>query len=287
VDNATCGRFNPCRTFAAAQIPVVPGGEIVVLDAGGYSPITITKSLSIIADGVMAGINPQTGNAITVAAGATDKVFIRGLYLEGKGTGARGINATGFGSLFIENVRINAFSGDVMSTGINIAPTTTGTHYVSIKDSEVRNSLNEGIGFSGGLGGPLTMVIDHTRIERNTFGISGANGTVTLRDSMISGNSNAGISTIGGISPVLTHINVVESTVSHNGTNGIETNSFGPASVNMRYRLTNSSLTNNGSCGVFVNAPAVVETVQNNLISGNTVGQVCGGVLTPTPLGER
>src|SRR5688572_24429167 len=67
IDNATCGRTNPCRTFGAAITAVNPGGEVVVLDSAGYGPVAITKPVSIIAPpGVHAAVAPTAGAAIEV-----------------------------------------------------------------------------------------------------------------------------------------------------------------------------------------------------------------------------
>src|ERR1700687_6218216 len=79
--------LTPCQTFAGAVLQLNPGGEAIVLDSGGYGPVTITQSLTIEAPaGVTAFIHPPSGDAITVNAGATDTVILRGLTLNG-GTG--------------------------------------------------------------------------------------------------------------------------------------------------------------------------------------------------------
>lgn len=38
-----------CRSFAAALAPTNAGGEIIMLDSAGYGPVSINKSVSIIA----------------------------------------------------------------------------------------------------------------------------------------------------------------------------------------------------------------------------------------------
>ena len=57
------------------------GGEITVLDSAGYGSVTINKSVSITnEEGVEAGITTPTAvNAITVNAGLSDVVNLRGL----------------------------------------------------------------------------------------------------------------------------------------------------------------------------------------------------------------
>jgi hypothetical protein len=103
-DANPCTALSPCRTFQAAHDAVLPGGEISVLDTGGYQPLTITKAISIVAVGIEASIATPSGvNAITINAGPTDKVSLRGLTLDGAGLGLNGILFTSGQSLTVED----------------------------------------------------------------------------------------------------------------------------------------------------------------------------------------
>src|SRR5882672_8393711 len=42
-----CSRTAPCKTFAGAISKTAEGGEIDVLDPGGYGAVTITKAMTI------------------------------------------------------------------------------------------------------------------------------------------------------------------------------------------------------------------------------------------------
>src|ERR671934_1739865 len=85
-DANPCDRATPCRSFGAAIANTTAGGEVIVLDSGGYGPVTITKAVSIIAPpGIYAGITALSGDAIDVSAGTSDKVTLRGLTLNGIG----------------------------------------------------------------------------------------------------------------------------------------------------------------------------------------------------------
>src|SRR5215813_8355920 len=55
-DANPCSRTAPCKTFAGAISKTAPAGEINVLDPGGFGAVTITKSISIIAEGNIAGV---------------------------------------------------------------------------------------------------------------------------------------------------------------------------------------------------------------------------------------
>ena len=62
----------PCQTFAGAVTQLNPDGEVIVLDSGGYGPVTITQGVTIEAPaGVTAFVHPPSGDAITVNAGTS------------------------------------------------------------------------------------------------------------------------------------------------------------------------------------------------------------------------
>src|SRR5437868_5626900 len=86
-DANDCNRPTPCRTFQVAHDKTLPLGEITVLDPGGYGAVTITKGISIINDGVGEAGTLVSGGAIgiTVNAGSTDHVSLRGLTVKGIG----------------------------------------------------------------------------------------------------------------------------------------------------------------------------------------------------------
>src|SRR5438094_1892466 len=46
-DANPCSRTAPCKTFAGAISKTAVGGEIDVLDPGGFGAVTITKSITI------------------------------------------------------------------------------------------------------------------------------------------------------------------------------------------------------------------------------------------------
>jgi len=108
-DANPCSRTAPCKTFAGAISKTAAGGEINVLDPGGFGAVTITKTITIDATGVEAGVLINGTNGIRVAAGATDSVFLRGLDFVGLGTGIDGIEFSSGLMLTVENCRISGF----------------------------------------------------------------------------------------------------------------------------------------------------------------------------------
>src|ERR1700745_3965303 len=65
-DANPCSRTAPCKTFAGAISKTANGGEIDVLDPGGFGALTITKSITINATGVTAGVLVAGTNGITI-----------------------------------------------------------------------------------------------------------------------------------------------------------------------------------------------------------------------------
>src|SRR5215471_16146383 len=75
-DANPCSRTAPCRTFTQAISQTNPGGEVYVLDTAGYGPFAITKTLSVVAQGVTAGISVFSGDGNDINAGPTDTVIL-------------------------------------------------------------------------------------------------------------------------------------------------------------------------------------------------------------------
>ena len=125
-DANPCSRTAPCKTFAGAISKTATGGEINVLDPGGFGAVTITKSITISSEGFEAGVLVSGTNGIVINATTTSNVVLRGLDIEGLGTGLDGIKVLGgLGSLHVEKCTINNFRG-TNGSGIEIATSTAG-----------------------------------------------------------------------------------------------------------------------------------------------------------------
>src|SRR5580692_7615954 len=66
-DANPCSRTAPCKTFAGAIAVTAVGGEINVLDPGGFGAVTITKSIQIRSESVEAGVLVSGTNGIVVS----------------------------------------------------------------------------------------------------------------------------------------------------------------------------------------------------------------------------
>ena len=123
-DANPCSRTAPCKTFAGAISKTAAGGEINVLDPGGFGAVTITKSITIRSDHIEAGVLVSGTNAIIVSAGAADKVVLEGLDIEGLGTGIHGVSILAGKEIYIIRCSIRHFT----QNGVDLASSTFGGH---------------------------------------------------------------------------------------------------------------------------------------------------------------
>src|SRR5262249_43481981 len=113
-DANPCSRTAPCKTFAGAISKTAAGGEIDALDPAGYGAVTITKAITIDGGGgQVASVLVAGTNGIVVNAGASDRVILRNIRINGiKGSGNGGLNGIRFISglaLGVENCVIFGF----------------------------------------------------------------------------------------------------------------------------------------------------------------------------------
>src|SRR5947199_4073101 len=84
-DANNCDVATPCRSFQRAHDQTNSDGEVTVLDPGGYGALTITKSISIVNDGVGEASILVSGDStgITINAGAAAYINLRGITIQG------------------------------------------------------------------------------------------------------------------------------------------------------------------------------------------------------------
>jgi hypothetical protein len=219
-DGGACTRAAPCRTFAFAFAQTAAGGEIDVLDTANYGPVFITNAISIVNDGVgVASIGVTLGNAITINAGLSDSVHLRGLTIDGFGGAIAGIAFGSGGNLEIENCVIQNFT----NSGIIIAPSSSGSFSVSntIASNNSGNGLVVGPFGSAVVAGVLSQVTANNNFNGITVGgtlTTAASLNVNIVDSEFSNNSNVGVgvNSASGLAP--TAVTVRNSVASYNGT---------------------------------------------------------------------
>lgn len=110
-DANPCSRTAPCKTFAGAISKTATGGEINCLDPAGYGGLTITKSISIVCNGVVGSSLVSGTNGIVINGFPTDQVLLDGIEIEGLNTGLDGIRVLSVGRLTVRNVSVRNFTG--------------------------------------------------------------------------------------------------------------------------------------------------------------------------------
>lgn len=271
-DANPCSRTAPCKTFAGAISKTAAGGEINCLDPGGFGGVTITKSITISCEAGTAGVLVSGTNAIIVNAAASDRVFLKGLDIEGLITGLNGINVLSAALVHVEDCVIRNFQGaNPNGFGIKLTPS-AGLTFIVARTTLYNNGT---AAFGGGVqvrptGGFTSGTLDKVIAVRNGSGITGdGNGggsfNFTVRDSTLSGNVTDGIfNTTAGTGIV----NVERSSIVNNSTNGLRTTS---AAI---IRVGSSSISGNTTA----TSGAGVQSYGNNQINGNGTDTIPGGV---------
>jgi hypothetical protein len=268
-DTGTCAITAPCRTFAYALTQTAASGEIIVLTSGGYGAVTITQSVSIINTSNFAGVTVASGNGITINAGAGDSVTLRGLSVDGGGTGLNGIVFNSGAKLTIDQCDLMNFHNTGNSGyGILMQPT-SGSVSIAITNTTASNNEYAGVSYSPLGATTAAMVIDHVTANNGIYGIiignPYASGTVSasISNSIASFNTSTGFYFF-----VYTAISLDASNASSNGQIGVATSGGTLA-------LGRSVLMNNGTYGLGVNT-GTVNSYKDNRIAGNGTAPVFG-----------
>jgi len=241
--------LTPCQTFAGAVLQLNPGGEVIVLDSGGYGPVTITQALTIEAPpGVIAFIHPPSGDAITVSTGSSDAVTLRGLVLN---DGSVGINVTSVGTLRIEGCALSGFTSGV-------AFETAGT--LEMKETTVASVVDAAVLIQPPTG-KAYFSIDHCRFVDNFLGVYIEDRTTGTASNSVFARQSGGAVGAGLFGPGKTEFNLENCVISNNET--------GIVSNGALVRVSNSTLTNNDTALDPIGSGSIL-TRNNNTVQGNT-----------------
>jgi Right handed beta helix region len=238
-DANPCSRTAPCKTLAGAISKTATGGEINILDPGGFGAVTVTKSVTIDGGGIIGSILSSATNGIIVNA-PNSSVTIRNFSINGAGTtlGINGIRVLAVKRLLVENCSLNNFSGN----GIDFNSTTAAD--IMINNTTIQNA-------SGGVGivGPGSS--------------TGSGGFTVIDGCHIYGIQNSGISISGATATV------GNSVISGCGT-GVESKAGAAA------HLSGNIITNNATA---LKGPGTLTSSKNNSVTGNVAQGVTATVV--------
>lgn len=259
-DANPCSRTAPCKTFAGAISQTLAGGEINCLDPGGYGAVTITLAISIICDNTEAGVLGSGTNAIVVNAGVNDVVILRGLDIEGVGTGINGISFIGGKALHVDRTLIRGFATD----GINFAPNNANAS-LFVNDTTIADNPGGGILIKPQGAFTAKATITNTQMLRSVFGLRVEDrGKATVDRSTAASNSNNGFLVVSASTAA--EINISHSISANNGTNGVQANG-----ASALIRILDTQLVDNATGIGLANGGAVASYSQaTNANVGNT-----------------
>jgi hypothetical protein len=256
-----CSRTAPCKTYAGAISKTATGGEISVLDPGGYGTLTVTKAITV-DGGSGAGwgstlFSSVNGFVINITTNlATDKVILRNLSINGAGTtlGVDGIRFLDGQQLTVENVDIFNFSGD----GIEVNQAQASN--VFLKNVRITHG---GTGIKIAAAAPCVGTMYDVHVD----GMTGqgvqfvSNSIFAIRDLISARHGGSGVRTEQA------SVNVtVENSISMG-------NNFGFEAVGGNLRITNSGMYNNNT-----NLTNNVGSTGNNRNAGNTTTNTPAGL---------
>jgi hypothetical protein len=246
-DANPCSRTAPCKTFAGAISKTAAGGEISVLDPGGFGAVTITKSIAIVNQGSLGSVLAAGTNGILINTPGVH-VVLRGLDINGAGTGLDGIRFLQGASLTVEDSRIYGFTGNCIEATHGVGST------MFVRDSTISGNVSGGIQTTGA----GDTVLDNVRLQRNgVFGLRVTAGEIMVRNSVVANNTDHGINVNpGGV------VNVDNSLFSGHEVAGIRT---GGTSI---VRVGNSTIVGNTN-GLQAKGPSAIVSLGNNAVAGN------------------
>jgi hypothetical protein len=245
-----------CRHFSRALAQTNPAGEITCVDNANYfEPATVTIAITVTFDCQHAGDFP---NFVINGTGIT--VTLRNFDMSNTGNGPA-VEFKNGAALILQNVHISNEVG--VGSAIRFAPAANAQLIVS--DCLINSNPGVGILTKPPSGVQASFTIQRTTIQGNQYGIAadGTNGGSIqgmVRDSAVTGNSQAGIITQAAGANVTVSVDNVS--VTSNGT-GLWAQD-GTAILARR-----SFITGNGT-GVQANGSGAVFSYGDNSLNANT-----------------
>ena len=272
-DANPCSRTAPCKTFPGAISKTAAGGEINCLDPGGFGGVTITKAITIKCQYTEGGVLVSGTNAIVVNAAATDKVVLRGLDINGLGTGLNGVRILQAKSVKVLDSEIYGFVRD----GIDFEPSNSFANLV-VDNTHIHDNTGNGLLIAPPSAGSFARGhISHSLVENNGCG---ATVTENLPDPAFAFTTRCGTQAAGtgGSNPKLTALHNAFIQADGTGGHGLFTNGTDAIIVVGDSEITNNSV---GVEGINGGTNGGVYTFKNNYVDSNGTNGTFKGTVTP------
>jgi hypothetical protein len=267
-DANPCSRTAPCKTFAGAISKTLGGGEIDVLDPGGFGAVTITKSITLDGGGgQVASILVSGSNGVNISAAATDIIILRNLRFNGivqtGSPGLVGVQVNTAARVVIEKCDIFGFG----TAALLVATSATSSPLVKFQETTLNNNA-AGISVKP-TGGTVKIEIESTHVDANTNaglrvdGTAGGAVIATISESSISLNGAAGLNVLSGTANV--SVDVQRTVIANNNGAGVSSsNTNGGTST---VTVGDSMLSNNVSAWNIAGT-ATLASYKNNQVTG-------------------
>jgi Right handed beta helix region len=260
-DANPCSRTAPCKTFAGAISKTATRGEINCLDPGGFGGVTITKSLTIKCHYTEGGVLVSGTNAIVVNAPTDARVTLKGLDINGLGTGLNGIRILQASSVKIVDVEIFGF----VRNGVDVSPATGTLAKVVVERSHIHDNTGNGVLGTPSGTGQARITVRNNSIDDNGCGVTAAQFGP---DPAFNFASNCGTVGTPNGNTAATSINAFDNGISDSTRQAVFSN--GGAST---VRIGGNRITGSVSAPALqaINAGALT-TFGNNMVVGNPGG---------------
>ncbi|MEG9438836.1 right-handed parallel beta-helix repeat-containing protein [Edaphobacter sp. HDX4] len=255
-DANPCSRTAPCKTFAGAISKTAAGGEISVLDPGGFGTVTIAKALTINGEASLGGVLNSYVDGVVVAAGSSDVVVLKHLSINGSGTGLSGVRYISAGQVIVEDSFI---TGETVN-GIVVA--STGNANLVVRNTNL-NGGAAGI-MVNPTSSPVNVSLSKVSITGFANGVYAQSGNVDISDSVVTQNSGTGLLASGGT------ITALNDLLTGNGT-AVQASGSGIANIDK------STISGNG-VAIQAQTGSTIR-ISNNSIYNNMTGVTCGGTV--------
>jgi len=267
-----CSRTAPCKTFAGAISKTASGGEIDVLDPGGFGTVTVTKPMTFDGTGTFASslASATIGFQINSSV-ANTTVVIRGISINGAGTtlGTKGVrvltNAGATVNVHIEDCVIFNFS----VAGVSVE--TSAAANVFIRNTTIR-TCQDGIDVTPSAG-TVGLHVENSKIDQNTaHGVNLVSNTkASFAGTSINHNGQTGL--ILSVASAEADLDRCDMNFNQNGI-------FAGAGGAPMIRITHCMITGNTVNGIFLNG-GTVRGFTSNLCEGNAGGNAVTNIVGP------
>lgn len=255
-----CSRTAPCKTFAGAISKTAAGGEISVLDPGGYGAVVITKSITINGEGSNGSILFGAGAGISIqGSNATMKVVLKNINIIGITGSVNGIRWVAGEELHLENVTIAGLStgGGAGIDIINPTDCVLNMDNVKIFPGDKSNAVTAGIRANAGDGTSVKIHAKNLLVEGCSIGVNLVNNAFFSADNSVIHNTTTGLLSQGNSKAVLNNSEVV-----FNGTG------LSASGANAEIAVKGSNISHNSELGSGIGK---IFSYGGNVTYGNTI----------------